>query len=312
MKTFSSQTKLMVTGEYLVLKGALSLALPLKFSQMLSVSESSGTPSVTWNSMIKNDLWFHATLLLPDFQVKVTNNKDVAKTLSRILKAAKKLNPNFLKEHLDYKATSVMDFDPSWGIGSSSSLISNIAWWAGCDPFELNALIFNGSGYDIACARSSFPIIYQISENKPSVRPAKFSPAFSNQLYFLYLNHKQNSRDSVLKSDLTKITPKDISAVSELTLRFEEAHNLETFQTLMNQHEELISKTIHIKPVKSLLFNDFNGSVKSLGAWGGDFVMVASEAPEEYVRNYFASRNLNTLFRYDEVILPEVPIITES
>ena len=73
----------------------------------------------------------------------------------------------------------------------------------------------------------------------------------------------------------------------------------------MDQHEDIIAKIIQIKPIKSLLFNNFKGSVKSLGAWGGDFVMVASEESEEYVRNYFTTKNLNTIFRYDEILIPK-------
>jgi mevalonate kinase len=308
MEIFSSQTKLMLTGEYLVLKGALSLSIPLKFSQKLSVCESAGTPSVIWNSMIDRNLWFQATLLLPDFRIQETDNIELANRLCQILRTATELNSKFLYQNLKYQVTSVMDFDPFLGIGSSSSLISNIAWWADCDPFKLNNAIFNGSGYDIACARSSAPIIYKIAENKPSYRQANFNPAFKDQIYFIYLNRKQNSRESVLKSDLTKISTADISAVSELTLQFEEADNLMALQQLMNQHEEIIAKIIHIEPIKSLLFNDLIGSIKSLGAWGGDFVMVASEAPEEYVRNYFTTKNYNIVYRYDEILLPDISI----
>ena len=302
MKSFRSYTKLMISGEYLVLKGALSLAIPTKFSQEISVSEKSGAPSVKWKSLINNNLWFQTTLLLPDLQITETNEANLAETLQKILKAAQLLNSGFLESSCEYQVTSVMNFDPAWGIGSSSSLISNIAYWADCDAFELNDLIFNGSGYDIACARSSSPIIYQLEGNKPSFREAIFRPAFERQLYFVYLNRKQNSRESVGKADLSGVSSRDISEISEITLGFEKATNLRNFQILMDKHEEIMSQIIQLKPVKSLFFNDFNGSVKSMGAWGGDFVLVASAASEEYVRNYFIARDLNTIFRYDEII----------
>ena len=302
MKTFESNTKVMLSGEYLVLKGALSLALPLKFKQILTVHESFGTPSVKWKSMINADLWFYTTLLLPDFKVSETNNSNLTETLSKILKAARILNPEFLVKHMEYLVNSSMDFNPEWGIGSSSSLISNIAYWANCDPFELNNLIFNGSGYDIACARSYLPIIYDFSENKPHYRNSDFNPPFHKQLYFIYLNYKQNTLESVKKMDLFNISSKDISAISEVTLALEEARNLEIFQMLMDQHEDAISDIIQIKPFKSLYFNDFNGSIKSLGAWGGDFILAASGSSEEYVRNYFIKKNLNIIFRYDEIV----------
>ena len=108
--------------------------------------------------------------------------------------------------------------------------------------------------------------------------------------------------ESVGKADLSGVSSKDISEISAITLGLEKATDLLTFRILMDRHEEIVSKIIQIKTVKSLFFSDFNGSVKSLGAWGGDFVLVATEASEEYVRNYFITRNLNTIFRYDEII----------
>ncbi|MEI7523145.1 MAG: GYDIA family GHMP kinase [Mariniphaga sp.] len=303
MKTFISQTKLMLTGEYLVLKGALSLALPLRFTQKLTVTEHEGIPSVRWKSMINTKLWFNSTLLLPDFRIAETNIPQLSETLVQILKTAKLLNPNFLKNSTDYQVTSFMDFDPAWGIGSSSSLISNIAYWAECDPFELNNRIFNGSGYDIACARSESPIIFNLSEKRPVYRNSGFDPSFRNQIYFIYLNRKQNSKEAIQKLDFSSANASALSAISEITLAMEQTKDLETFEQLMTLHEEIISNIVQIKPIKLLYFNDFNGSIKSLGAWGGDYIMAVSSESEAYVRDYFNSKNLNTIFRFDEIAM---------
>ena len=302
-KSYESQAKLMVSGEYLVLKGALSLALPLKYGQKLTVEANEGEPMIRWKSMVNDKIWFFTSILLPDFLVKESNFPEISKTLCKILLAAKTLNPRFLVKPKDFLVTSLMDFDPDWGIGSSSSLISNIAYWADCDPFELNHLVFNGSGYDIACARSSAPIIYEIKAGKPSYRKANFRPLFHQQLYFVYLNRKQNSQKSIRKLDLTKATSNDIHKISELTLDLEKAQTLETFQLLIEQHEEIVGKLIHKIPVKASHFNDFKGSLKSLGAWGGDFILAASEASEEYIRNYFINKNLKIIFKYNEIVL---------
>ena len=293
----------MLTGEYLVLKGALSLALPLRFTQKLTVTEHEGIPSVRWKSMINTKLWFNSTLLLPDFRIAETNIPQLSETLVQILKTAKLLNPNFLKNSTDYQVTSFMDFDPAWGIGSSSSLISNIAYWAECDPFELNNRIFNGSGYDIACARSESPIIFNLSEKRPVYRNSGFDPSFRNQIYFIYLNRKQNSKEAIQKLDFSSANASALSAISEITLAMEQTNDLETFEQLMTLHEEIISNIVQIKPIKLLYFNDFNGSIKSLGAWGGDYIMAVSSESEAYVRDYFNSKNLNTIFRFDEIAM---------
>jgi len=139
IKSYRSQTKLMISGEYLVLKGALALALPLKFKQEISISEQSGIPSLRWKSLVNNNLWFQATLLLPDLQIIETNEVNLAGTLQKILKAAKLLNFSFLGSSCKYQVTSTMDFDPAWGIGSSSSLIfiiNQVNVWPGINGIK--------------------------------------------------------------------------------------------------------------------------------------------------------------------------------
>jgi mevalonate kinase len=302
-KRFESRAKLMVSGEYLVLKGAMALAMPLKYGQSLTVEEKGGESMIRWKSAINDNLWFTTTILLPDFRVLETNSPDISATLCSILSGAKTLHPNFLDTPKEYDVMSAMDFLPEWGLGSSSSLISNVADWADCDPFELNSMIFSGSGYDIACARSSSPIIYEIRNGQPWHRKANFQPSFDKQLYFVYLNRKQNSQKNINGLDLSMVTANDLQAISELTSAIENAQNLETFQWLMELHEEYIGWIVRKEPVKSLYFDDFEGSLKSLGAWGGDFMLVASDRPEEYIRNYFYNKNLQTIFKYSEIVL---------
>jgi len=305
IKSFESRAKLMISGEYLVLKGALSLSIPLRFGQKLTVKENDGTYSVKWKSMINNDFWFNTTLLLPDFRISETNHPELSDTIRRILAAAKSLNSKFLELKYEYQADSVMDFNPIWGLGSSSSLISNIAYWADCDPFKLNCQIFNGSGYDIACARSSTPVIYALKSGQPVYRKAHFQPLFHQQLYFLYLNQKQNTKASIQKLDMSNFHSKDINDISNLTIEMENTTDIKAFQFQIDHHEELIGQLIQQKPVKTRLFDDFTGSVKSLGAWGGDFVLAASSESEDYIFKYFKDKNLNTIFRYDEIVFSE-------
>ena len=71
------------------------------------------------------------------------------------------------------------------------------------------------------------------------------------------------------------------------------------FNYLINEHEKIISNKIKKKPVKNLLFNDFEGSIKSLGAWGGDFVLASSENNS---KNYFKRKGFETSFSFDEII----------
>ena len=304
MKSFVANTKLMISGEYLVLEGALALALPLKHKQELSVLEQSGTPSIEWKSFINNDLWFELNVSLPNFEILTTTDFKMAQTLVSLLKSAGQLNPHFLKVQHNYMVTSVMDFKPEWGIGSSSTLVSNLASWAECDPFELNKSIFGGSGYDIACARASTPIMYHLNNSVPIYREAHFYPEFHKNLYFIYLNIKQSSKDSIQKTDLSRVTKATIERISAISSAMELSDSLQIFQNLLEEHENIISETLQVKKVKDLFFNDFNGSIKSLGAWGGDFILAASSETESVVKNYFEQKGFKTFFRFSEFILP--------
>ena len=306
--SFESRAKLMLTGEYFVLKGALALALPLRFGQKLTVSDHSGKSSIHWISTINNKPWFSALLFFDNFTVEESNLPELAETLCRTLSAAKELQPEFLVPGTEYHATSVMDFDPEWGIGSSSSLIANIAAWAKCDAFSLNSRIFNGSGYDVACAGSVAPIVYRLSNHQPSYRDAGFHPVFHRQLWFINLNKKQNTRESIRKTLLSHISSQTTENISALTLAMTKADDLRVFQAIMDQHEEIVGRTIHQIPVREQYFNDFRGSVKSLGAWGGDFVLAASSWSEEYVRNYFTKKGLSTIFGYDDIVFSNKPL----
>jgi hypothetical protein len=55
-----------------------------------------------------------------------------------------------------------------------------------------------------------------------------------------------------------------------------------------------------MKTVKEALFPDFKGVLKSLGAWGGDFILAISK---ENPKDYFASKGYETIIPYSEMIL---------
>ena len=103
-KNFYSNGKLLLTGEYLVLDGAKSLALPTKFGQDLVV-ENIKEPQLIWGSFTDSgECWFEAIFDLPKLRlVNCTFNSDkegsaefIAETLLEILEEAKRLNPDFL------------------------------------------------------------------------------------------------------------------------------------------------------------------------------------------------------------------------
>lgn len=311
MSLYQSHGKFLLTGEYLVLKGALALALPLKLGQTLSVETCHGA-SLQWDAYKTDSPWFSVTLNPKTLEIVDCNDQAKAEKLSQILKAVKQLNPKAFESN-GLKFTTHLDFDPNWGLGSSSTLIANLARWANVNPYELLKLTFGGSGYDIACATAEGPIYYQVKAEVPEpvegptplVEPIDFNPPFADHLFFVYQGQKQSSSKEI-KAFLAKANPvdlqKDIEAVSEISRAVPKCETLDEFAMLMQCHERIISRCIGQEPVQKR-FPDFEGVLKSLGAWGGDFILAATVWDKSQVKAYFKKKGLEVVFGYKEMVL---------
>jgi len=299
---FRAKGKFLITGEYLVMKGAKALAVPLRFGQSLAVEENFEA-ALHWGAFENGKLWFDAKFENSKFSVLHTNQPEVAEKLSNLLAECRKQNPEFLIENDGVSARIDMDFDRNWGLGSSSTLILLLAQWSHTNPYEILKNTFGGSGYDIACATAEGPIFYQLKEGQPMVSDAYFSPAFSDKLYFVYSGKKQNSGNQIALFDKNaEYSEKQINEISQITEQIAVTEDFSEFCTLIRTHEELMSGILKIKPVKSHFFSDFEGEIKSMGAWGGDFILAASQLPEVEVKNYFKNKGLNTIFKFEEMV----------
>ncbi|MGE5943777.1 MAG: GHMP kinase, partial [Flavobacteriales bacterium] len=96
----------------------------------------------------------------------------------------------------------------------------------------------------------------------------------------------------------------EINQINTITTHMVSCKSLRDFDDLILQHENIISKIIKQQPVKDFLFNDFNGQIKSLGAWGGDFVMVTSKTNPNA---YFKAKGFETIIPYADMILKNNP-----
>ena len=305
---FYSNGKLLLTGEYLVLDGAKSLAIPTKFGQDLLV-ESIKEKQIIWGSFASSgECWFEAVFELPKLRsVNCTFNADkegnaefIAETLLEILKEARRLNPDFLKSESGFVVKTKLSFPRNWGLGSSSTLINSIASWAKVDAFKLLWNSFKGSGYDVACAQNDTPIFYQIKDQKPIVKQVKFNPTFKESLFFVHLNQKQDSKEGIAKfRESDDNFQEEIKRISMISDAFLNAASIKEFDLLIFEHEQIISSIIKLKPVKVKLFPDYFGEIKSLGAWGGDFVLVTGN---ETTPSYFKSKGFETILTYSEMI----------
>ena len=295
---FYSNGKLLITGEYAVLKGALSLAIPSKFGQYLDVSENS-TKFINWKSKNRDGkVWFECKISIKNLNVEETTSNEISNRLVKIISLIKEYNPSFLTK-TGSKISTKLTFDKNWGLGSSSTLISNLSKLANVDPYIINSKIFKGSGYDIACANSNSPILYKIKKAERIIKETNFNPIFKNKIYFVFLNKKQSSLAEIKRYKSLKPSNLILSEISDITLRISNCKNEIEFIDLISSHEKIISKLISKKPIKDILFKDFKGEIKSLGAWGGDFILTMSEDDPS---SYFRSKGYNTIFKYQELL----------
>ncbi len=302
-RVLRSNGKIMLTGEYVVLRGAESLTLPLTKGQTMKITGGNGRPSLDWKTNVNGSFWFGARFSIPEFAIANTNDFPNAQNIREILMAARKINPSFLSGKECIQVENELDFMPEWGLGSSSSLITNIAHWAGIDPFDLHFLVSEGSGYDIAAAESEIPVVYDLQDNRPRIRQVMFDPDFKDKLYFVYSGRKISSAQEVKRFKQLDVTMESlVDEISEITRKIAASVSFKEFVRLIKRHEEIISAFIGKKPVGKTYFRDFSGTVKSLGAWGGDFLLFASDYPREYVVSYFRRKDLKTWFRYAELI----------
>jgi mevalonate kinase len=300
-KHFYSNGKLLITGEYGVLDGALSLAIPSKYGQSLKIMKNK-TDLLNWKSLDnENKIWFEANFNLKTLKTINTSDNDTATALSRMLLEAKALNPIFFNNSEGLDVSTKLDFPRDWGLGSSSTLLNNIAEWANVDPYTLLWNSFSGSGYDIACAKHDTPITYVLKNQRPEVQELDFNPTFKESINFIHLNKKQNSREGIANYRNANFDKEHfVTRLSKLTHQFIACKELNEFKELITIHEQLVASVIKQKPVKDLLFSDYDGAIKSLGAWGGDFIMAVGK---ETTPEYFKNKGYTTILNYKEMLL---------
>ena len=295
MKSFHSNGKLLISGEYLVLDGALSLALPCKFGQYLNFTEdSNGT--LEWISKDMNDtIWFTAYFEAKTLKVLETSNYNTVKWVKKILEFCNK--NSLTNKSLQGKIECKLEFPNNWGLGSSSTLLNNLASLYEINPYDLHFSTTNGSGYDIACAGSNSALTYQVIENIPQVKKMDWSPVFKDEILFIFLKKKQKSNLEVKRFKELKKDPDLISRISSITKEIIYSKTIEEFEHLLDEHEAITGQYIQSETVKSKYFSDYEGSVKSLGAWGGDFVLATRKN-----KNYFLDKGFDTILSFSEII----------
>lgn len=293
MEIYNASGKLMLMGEYLVLNGADCLAIPLKMGQTLSVFPSE-QQEIHWKSYAPHGLWFSATFDC-HLNILTSSNQEIALTLQKIFQFIQRKN-----KQLSFfnKFVISTDFELDWGLGSSSTLISVISQWAKMDAFALQQEVFGGSGYDVACATATTPILFNIHSHQ---RKVQLSNSITEKLLFVYSGKKQNSRDEIQRFQQVNVNEEHLKKMNQAIQNAIQTADIAEFETQLDEVENLLAERLETLPIKSKLFSDYPYSIKSLGAWGGDFFM-ATYRDLHRAKTYFSDKGYSTFFTYSEII----------
>lgn len=303
-RSYYSNGKLLITGEYLVLEGALALAIPTIPGQEMLIEEGSKEGILSWESHYRGSCWFSAEFSIPEFKVIQSNEAASASYLESLLLEAKRLSSKNFARPSSLNITTTLGFSSDWGLGSSSSLINNLAAFFDVNAYELFFNTQKGSAYDIACAAASTPIFYRLEKGQPRIEEAVFNPPFKENIAFIYSGQKQDSRQS-----LSQFMAKDgffefeKGSISEISREIANTINMNVFRELIDEHEKIMSRVLDLPTVKETRFSDFPGSIKSLGAWGGDFILATAEIDFIEIISYFSTKGLDIVFSFDDLVL---------
>ena len=297
---FKSNGKLLITSEYLVMKGAMALAIPAKLDQELNVI-STNSDFVNWKSFNKdNQIWYEEKFFLDKGTLIYHGKKNkMSDLIVRLFDYIHKFNKP--EKSIGNEFIWKINFNINWGLGSSSTLINNLSKWAKVNPYKLLFSVFNGSGYDIACCDKSNPIIFQKKDDYLSVSNTTFNPNFLNNLFLIFLNKKQDTQKSVqnfLETDQS--LSEGINQINEIVHEIENVKDITTFESLIERHEKIIANILQMPTIQNEKFPDYNnGVIKSLGSWGGDFVLATGD---EKSVDYFKEKGFNTIRKISDLL----------
>jgi mevalonate kinase len=293
---FAAAGKLLFFGEYLVLRGSKCLSFPLKYQQTLTVS-SQQHHEIHWTCLDENaacwlDIHFSSSL-----EIIQSSDEEKAKIAQRLLQLICEKNPTLKCAGLNLEFR--LNFNRMYGFGTSSTLLSLLSQWSGVDAYYLLEHSFGGSGYDLATALSRQPIVYTMRDK--TLQNVQLSPSISNQLLFIYLGAKQSSANEIANFKNKITTVEHINEMNAIVEKAIVCSTIEEWEKLMTASEQLLSTVLAIAPIQQRLFSDYPHSIKSLGAWGGDFIMASTRNKEEALA-YFKNKGYTTIFSFDELI----------
>lgn len=293
--TYTSFGKLMLFGEYLVLRGTKCSAFPLSKGQNLEVYSYS-KEGVLWKSFEFDQCWLEIRFSKELVILETTDIKK-ATIIQKLLRLIVQKESNLVLNQLYLKFN--LNFNRVYGFGTSSTLISLLSQWSGVDAYVLLEHSFKGSGYDIAVATSQNPIVYSVKNKIES--HFSLHQNITDNLLFVYLGNKQNSNHEIVAFKEKEVSFQQIEEMNVIVESATQCSQIEEWEVLMEKSEQLLSSILEMPKVKSQHFSDYPYAIKSLGAWGGDFIMVTCRNIIES-KKYFQQKDKIPVYTFNELI----------
>lgn len=300
---YYARGKLLLTAEFMILHGSKALAVPLNKGQSLELVSKRDPGQLHWVAMYGAATWFETTLRLPDLGIVATTSQGKSENLVHMLRKLTGIQPGFAEQMQQSDVVTLLEFDPAFGFGSSSTLTSLLAQWAGVDALQLHFQVSRGSGYDVACAGAESAILYQVVREMPVIEYVDYAPPFMDRMWLVYLGEKQDSGKSVaafLNNYL--LDHKDIERYSRLTSDFLRAQDIHELGAAIREHEQHLSEILDMPVLMDERFPGFQGYAKSLGAWGGDFALLVTDWSEEQLSAYLPEKGIDQWFAYRKLV----------
>lgn len=294
---FFASGKLFLFGEYLVLRDALALTVPLKLGQELYINTIK-EEGISWQCFDPNGACWLSIRFSESLNILSTTDERQATVIQQLLLLIKNRNPTLSLSGKKFEFH--LQFNRQFGFGSSSTLISLLSQWSGENPYFLLENSFGGSGFDIAAATATSPLLFSIKEKH--ISDCQLPIEITQKLLFVYLGTKQTSAKEVSLFRDKKVVPNQVTQMNELVVSASHCKDITTWESLMIASETLLSSILATPTIKEKAFPDYPYAVKSLGAWGGDFVM-ATYRDLTAAKQYFQNKGNAIFFTYSEIVL---------
>jgi len=300
---YHSNGSFLLTGEYLVSQGSQAIVLPLKKGQSLVVKPIQ-EDLLVWESIYDEETLFTAVFSTDQIDIIESTDGEEALFVRTVLRTA--------MDHLaslaslpGYSIQAVHNYPFHLDPGTRPALIAGVAAWFNINPFRLCRAIMQDSGYSIAGARSSQPILYEVVDASPDYKQIALNLSFTDNIYFVYTGGDKGLSGEREKIERAGNIPQLISKIREINKNIIQSGSLEDFEQALLEYEQLLSGVLDEKSYQERLFGGFSGVIKPLTSKSSEFLLVTWKGTMDELREYFAGYNLLTLFHWDELIKNE-------